>query len=471
MKKQIQFNLLLISILLWSAACSRKAFVATPPPPQYDKPVEIVKEVSTLDIPIEVQMSVLEQQMTEKLPNPFYEDNSLEDNNGDNMMIRVTRRAPVRIETRNGNFIFTVPVHIWSKVGWKMEQFGVSLSKYEDVDFDIDIKFVSKVTIGSDWKVKTRTSDNGFDWVSKPVVKIGMFSIPVTSIVEKIIDDQLPAVAKLIDQQVADKVDLKPYVLDAWNSLQTPLLVNEEYEAWLKITPLELMMTPFVSKGKNASFVVGLKARTETVLGAKPVVVPNPTLPALQIATTPVDSKFAVGLIAEVPYSQAKKMAMKQVAGQVYEFQEGKYKIEVTDMELYGQGDYLIVMAALKGSLNGKVYLRGKPAYDAATRSVVIKELDYDLDTKNRLIKTADWLAHGKFLKMMTPFFTVSLASQLDEAQKMIQQNLANNKLDNGISIKGKLNELSPQNIFVTPTAIQTIIRAQGNIDVLVSNP
>ena len=457
------------ALFMLASGCAKRNFKATAPAAQYDRPVETVKEVSNLNIPIEIPLAVLEKQMAEQLPNPFYEDNSLDDNGGDNLMIRVKRRAPIRIEARNGYFVFTVPVNIWSKVGWKMEQFGVTLSKYEDTEFDIDIQFISKVNIGSDWRVKTQTSDNGFKWVSKPVIKIGMFNIPVTTIVEKIIDEQLPVVAKLIDQQVASKVDIKPQMMEAWRNLQTPLLVNQEYEAWLKVTPLELLMTPFSAKGKSVKLTIGLKARTETILGKQPVVTINNTLPPLQIATMPVEEKFAVGLVAEVPYEHAKKLAMKQTVGKVYEFKEGKYKIEVLDIDIYGQDDHLIVMADLKGSLNGKVYLRGKPVYDAATRSVKIQDLDYDLDTKNKLLNMADWLAHGQFVKTMAPYFNVSLASQLDEAQKLIQQNLANNKVNQNITLNGKLNQLSPDAIYVTPSAIQTVIKAQGFMEVLVN--
>lgn len=470
MKKQIITLAFVLAFLGMMSSCSRKSFKADAPKAQYDKPVERIKEISTLNIPIEIPVALLEKQMAAQLPNPFFEDNSLDDNGGDNLMLRVARRAPIRIETRNGYFVFIVPVHIWAKVGWKIEQFGIALSKYEDVDFEVDIKFVSKVNVLPNWKVQTQTSDNGFTWVSKPVVKVGMFSLPVTSIVEKLIDEQLPMVSKIIDQQVASKVDIKPYMLEAWRNLQTPILVNNAYEAWLKITPLELMMGPLTSKGKNVRLTVGLKARTETILGARPIVEISNTLPNLQIATTPVEEKFAVGLIAEVPYAQAQKIAMQQIAGKIYEFKEGKYKIEVTGLELYGQNEHVIVVADLKGSLNGKVYLRGKPVYDAASRSVVVQDLDFDIDTKNKLIKTADWLAHGKMLKMMTPYFTVSLAAQLDEAQKMIQQNLANNKVNPNITVNGKLNQLSPDAIYVIPTAMQAVIKAEGAIEVLMNN-
>jgi hypothetical protein len=119
--------------------------------------------------------------------------------------------------------------------------------------------------------------------------------------------------------------------------------------------------------------------------------------------------------------------------------------------------------------LNGKVYLKGKPYYDAATTSIRIKDLDYDLDTRNKLAKTADWLAHGKFLKMMEPYFAFSVAPQLEEGKKQIQENLAGNKFNKNIQLAGKLNELVPGAMYVTPAGIQAVITARGKLDVQVA--
>jgi hypothetical protein len=61
------------------------------------------------------------------------------------------------------------------------------------------------------------------------------------------------------------------------------------------------------------------------------------------------------------------------------------------------------------------------------------------------------------------------VASQLEEGKKMIQENLAGNKLNKNINLSGKLNELSPQNMYVTPTGIQAVISAKGKLEVLVA--
>jgi hypothetical protein len=424
-----------------------------------------VKESSTLNIPIEVPLSEIEKQINTQLGTVLFEDNSLEDNGGDNLMLKVTKRRPIDIEAKGGNlFAIRVPVHIWAKAGFKIEKFGVSVSKYEETEFDIDLDFLTRISMQSDWRVKTSTVSDGYKWVSEAKVKIGFFEIPVSGIIGKIIDKELPGIIKVVDQEVS-RIQLRPQIEPVWKSIQDPILMNEAYQAWLKITPKSILMTPFGTKGQNLRIGLGIVAVAETFVGKKPESELFTALPNLQLAEK-MDEKFEVGLIALIPFSQMKKIAMEQVGGKTYEFNDGKQKITVLDMEIYGQGEQLVIGTNLSGALNGKVFLRGKPYFDAASNSLKMKELDFDLETKNRLVNVADWLAHGKFLKMMEPYFSIPVDAQLDEARKLIQDNLNGEMMNKKVKMNGTLNQLRPGPMLVTPDGLRAVVFAQGKLEV-----
>jgi hypothetical protein len=467
--KAIAFRISLISISVFLNFCSsKKPFFATPPPASYQTEFQRIKETSTLNIPIEISLNDVEKKINEQLGQVLFEDNSLDNNGGDNLILKVSKRQPLAIEAKGGNlFNIKVPVNIYAKAGWKVEKFGLSVSKYEDTQFDLDLSFLTRLSIDQNWKINTSTTPNGYKWVSEPKVKIGFFELPITSIIEKIMDRELPNVVKTVDNEVG-KINLKPQVETAWKAVQEPFLINEAYQAWLKVTPQDILITPITNKGRNVRVGIGMTAVTETFLGNKPTNAVMANLPALKIQNK-LDEKFEVGMITEIPFPTLKKIAMDQTGGKTYEFNEGRYKITVVDIDIYGQGDEIIVATNLTGALNGKVYLKGKPFYDAPSTSIKIKDLDFELDTKNRLAKTANWLAHGKFLKLMEPYFSISVASQLEVGKKMIQENLAGNKMNKNINLNGKLNELTPQSILVTPLGIQAVILVKGKIEVMVA--
>ncbi|HRH35855.1 MAG TPA: DUF4403 family protein, partial [Catalimonadaceae bacterium] len=143
MSARLSFFLLLLSLLI--GACStKKAFLANQPEAAYQKSVERVKEISTLNIPIEIPLSEVERKINEQLGNLLFEDNSLDNNGGDNLMLKVNKRLPLSIEAKGGNqFNIKVPVNIWAKAGWKVEKFGLTVAKYEETQFDIDINFLT----------------------------------------------------------------------------------------------------------------------------------------------------------------------------------------------------------------------------------------------------------------------------------------------------------------------------------------
>jgi hypothetical protein len=62
------------------------------------------------------------------------------------------------------------------------------------------------------------------------------------------------------------------------------------------------------------------------------------------------------------------------------------------------QNGKIVIALDLLGTVNGKIYLTGFPQYDDKTKEIYFDELDYVLDTKNKLMRT-DWLAQGLILR------------------------------------------------------------------------
>jgi hypothetical protein len=451
--------------LVFFSACAKKPFLPEAPQARYESGPASLKEQSVVNIPVEVPLSEIEQQINTSLGRILFEDNSLEDNGGDNLMLKVSKRQSIAIEPKGGNlFAIRVPVNIWAKAGFKVEKFGLSVSRYEDTEFDIDMNFLTRIQLNPDWKISTSTSPNGYKWISEPKVKIGFFEIPITSIIEKIIDREFPNLVKTVDAEVA-KINFRSQVETVWKSVQQPMLMNETYQAWLKISPGSVMMTPIGMKGRNVRFGLGIGAVAETFMGTRPGSSGLISLPELKI-TEKLDEKFQVGLMTEIPFEQMRKIALDQVGGKTYEFNNGKQKITILDMELFGSGDDLIIATSMKGSLNGKVFIKGKPYYDAASESLKMKDLDFDIETRNKLIKTADWLAHGKFLSMMEPYFSIPLSSQLEDAKKLIRSNLTGDANNGKVKLNGSLSDLRPGPMYVIPNGVRAIVYASGKLEV-----
>ncbi len=422
---------------------------------------QVEKNISTIGIPFEITMADVERQINATVKDLVFEDNSMEDNNYDNFMCKVYKRENIVVTTQNEAFTFNVPLKVWAKVGYKV--MGMNIPPQE-LNFELNVKFGSKFSIAPNWEANVQSFPIGYDWVKKPVVRLAGFDISVAGLVEKALNSKQDAILKALDDAVRKNVEIKKYIVQAWNTAMQPYLLSEKYRTWLKVTPTELQMTPLTTVNNKVKATIGIKAITETVTGAKPMVTPVVTVPDLKLVTS-IPDDFQVGIIAEIPLSEAAKLTADTLIGQNFSFKDGKYNVQVTDIDIYGDGDKMVIKSGLKGNINGKIYYKGIPAYDPVKRTVFLDNFDYDLKTKNFLVGAANWLFQGVFTKNMKEALTFNIGGQIDDMKKQMQANL-NKPVSKGVNLNGNVADLAPDKVYLTPNSIICVINAKGKLDI-----
>lgn len=465
--RAIESRSLIISFLLTPFYCLLFTACQSPTATQPKAPVEAYqhtnmqiqseKHKSVVHVPVELSIAELSRHLNAQVQGLIYEDNDRQEG----FKIKVWKRAPIVADARDSLLFYTVPLKIWGEKAYQV----LGISGAQATEFQINLKFMTRFGIDPDWKVRTQTVSAGFDWVTKPSIKIAGIEVPITGIISRKISENLEKFSKAIDDNIRQNFVVKPYILQAWNLIREPRLLSEQYRTWLVITPTDILMTPFNIQNGKISATLGIRGFTQTLTGEKPTIKPATDVPNL-IITTDVPHGFQIGLIGVVPYEEASKFAAAQFIGKTFDFKEGKYKIEVTSIDIYGQNDKLVIKAGLKGSINGVIYLKGIPYYDNNTRMLSLKNVDYDLDTRSVLIQTANWLLQGKFAKQIEQQFVFPVGPQVDEAQKAIRQQLTNRKVAKGIDFGGRLDTLDPDQVYLTPSSLVALIVAKGRIEI-----
>lgn len=451
------------SFFLAHVVVAQKANPEAPAESYLQDTVVVQKVFSNISIPFDIAMSDIEKQINTTVYGLIYEDNSYTDDNNDNFKCKVWKKSNIVITAAtNDVFDFTVPIKVWAEKG--IGAFGYM--KYIPVEFEMNLKFSTKFTIKPDWSVQTFTTPNGYEWITKPKLNVG-FDVPIDFIIGKIIDGNHSKFAKSLDDAVAKNMSLKPYVIQAWNASTQPYLVSEEYRTWVKFTPLEISMVPLRTVGRNIKSVIGIKAYTETLTGERPFTpfaVSN--VPNLKIVTG-ISNDFQVGLMSDVLFTEAAAIAQKMFVGQTYEFQEGRYKIEITGIDIYGSDEFLVIKADIKGSLKGTIYIKGIPVYDPNKKKIVLSDTQFDIKTKNILAKAAAWLLEGKLVKMIEDEFGIPVDELITYAKQNIETSM-NTEYKKGVKLSGKIDSVQPDKVYLTPTSIVALVTAKGKIEVKV---
>jgi len=433
-----------------------------------DNDIQSEKHLSVMNVPVEMPIAELESQLNNQIKDLIYEDNSYEDDEQDNLKAKVWKLDKIRVVAKDSTFLFEVPLKIWVSAGYKVSPLGITLSGYKDTEFSIRLRLISKIGISPSWQVHSDTYVDSYDWITEPNVKVGSFKIPIKSMVSRLLNRNFDKISKAIDDQITSTIELKKYVEVAWNLARQPVLLSKDYDTWLVIQPTGVSMTPLMVRNNVLRSSIGIQAFTQTVTSeSKPILPATTRLPELHIVDK-VPTNFRIGLISLISYEEASRLASKNFSGKSFSFVKGQYNVQVSSIEMYGQNEQLVIKANLAGSLTGNIYLKGIPYYDPATQMLSLKGLDYDLDTKNKMIRTANWLLQGKFSKMMENALVFPVGEQINTTKQMVQQLIKNYKVTDGIQLKGELTEVAPDKVYLTPKHLYSVVFAQGNVSLRV---
>jgi len=418
---------------------------------------------SSISLPVEMKVASLEALLNKQLSGLIYEDNSLDNNGGDNLMVKAWKKENIKLGFENGQFSYRVPLKLWIKAGWKIEQFGLSLSDYRELNAEIALKFHTSVAVNKDWTLSTVTLSDGYEWLSTPTLKIGPVSLPITFIADMIIKYNTSTINNAIDEGLKQSLDLKTTAKQAWTELQKPMLLSEEYGLWLRVSPKSVSVSPF-SGGKGIiKHTTTIQAVTECFTGKQPPLLLNPLLPNLTTMAKPSDD-FLVNVTSYIGYDYIDSITRLMLVNTSYTF--GKKQVKVTGISVYGNESKMIIATDVTGSINGKLYFSGLPVFRTSDSSIILKDLQFSVQTKNVLLKSAAWLANSGIEKAIGKNMSYPIGPDLRETYKMMAETLKKYEFGEGFYLSGTLSALEVQQPVLVPAGIIAPVSIKGKLSV-----
>lgn len=422
----------------------------------YDFP----KIKSSISMPVRIPLSEISSMVNASVKDLIFEDKSYEDNNNDQFKVKVWKTRPIRlVGGTNQNLLIEVPLKIWAEKG--IGKLGIYT--YQETTFETVMYFNTQMMFNNNWTVQTKTQPNGFKWITKPILDFGAVKIPITTFVEKSLKVEQEKFCKTMDEMMAKQLNFQNYALLAWNQFTQPFHVNEEYNTWLKITPLNVNVTPLKFFRDEIQTTFGIDAYSETFVGQKP----ENGLPISKVAnfnTIPmISEKFLLQTTANIPFSEATSIAQKTFLGKEYDFREGKSKIKIINIKVYSDAERIMIEAETEGSVRGTSFVSGIPVYDVAKRKIVLTDTKFRLKTSNFLQKTATFLFQKKITKMIEEEYGIPTGTMENEAKKGIEKAF-NTEYYKGLKLSGNVYQLVPSKIIVNQNYITAIIDTEASM-------
>ena len=407
------------------------------------------KETSTLNIPIEVSTDELARVLNQTIRKNLYKGST----KTRGLTADVVRNGPIVVSATDNFLYVTLPIAM-----------SLSYGMFEMKAIPLKLKFKATASTTPDWRLHTEIYYMGLSDLLAEEAGIGPLSFKPRSIVEGFTQPVQKVLSDLIAQKINDLIPLKAQIAKVWNMAQKPILLDKNHNAWLKLTPREVMLYPLYAQNNRVRLSVGISTFAELVVGTEPAAQPLRPLPNLKLVNT-FDKTFRIALNADLFYKDLRAIAAPMLLNKRFD-SDGK-SITIKDFDLYGNGDKIVVKLQTQGSLNGVFYLTAKPAFNPQTNIFSVEDVDFDMQTQDLLLQSADWFLHGSIRSMIQEKLNMNLTRQLEQSRQMAGKALARMQLMEQVFLKCDIKNLKFNDVIVQKDKISIQVYTEGESAIL----
>lgn len=435
---------------------------------------------SDLHAECRLPVSQIEALANRKLPNPLYTNSAIDLKYGARLALTIARNGTVHMTGRNDAIYSDVPLRAFGKVMVEIPLAITTIKQEIRLDAAAVLHLTTRVSLDSTWKLVPRTVCD-FTWVKRPVVEIipGL-GVDLSGLAEKEIDKQLRDLTPQFDQMLRGEVDPGQLIEPVWFKLGMSFSVKKEPPIWLRANPEWVAVSPVTIAADTLAFQLELSSVVETFVGNQPPPRQIHRMPPLQtLPDTMINSRIYAR--ATITYEDASALLNENLTGRTFQYAD-QFEIQVGTIRVYGSGDFLVFAIDFEAHVlyagnqtrvnrvpvtKGRVYLKGKPVYDAARQVLRVDSLNYDLETRNVLARTADWMLSDQFLSYVQDRLEIEhipLTEHIEYGRLHAQQAVDTLKLGKHVVLSGVVERLEPVQVLVGSTELFVDVLIVGDM-------
>ncbi len=295
----------------------------------------------------------------------------------------------------------------------------------------VKVSYTTEIGVDKNYHLKSTTKLGDVKALSP--CKITAFDYDATSTLLSEVKGALKDLEKDIDSEIG-AVSLKEDIQETWDLLQES--TDLEGYGFMELNPIGMAVSKIRYRGDTAIVNALLHARPQIL--SKPSGNPPRELPMLSKYEN--RNGFDITMDIKTQYDSLTAILTREVKGTELDL-SGK-KVIFGDIAVHGASNQqLHIKVDFSGTKSGTLYLTGTPVFDKEKQHISFPDLDFDLETKSALLKSAKWLFDRKITKMMREEASMDLAPYLADLAKEVDSSI-NGYLDEDVYMWGKVKDI-----------------------------
>lgn len=426
--------------------------------------------VSTVVVPIVIDLDALEVSMNRSVPQTFIEERGRELERGLLLDAEVSRTGPLQLSVAGGALITKVPVRT------RLAVTAPHLKRPIAVDADLELTARTELHLDAGWHLRSQTTLS-YTWTSPPVLELGRLEIPVQKRLDARLAEQLPVAAAQLDRDLAARDPVRARVEQIWEDVHEPVPLRGPVPAWLRVEPERIVAGDLALQRDGVHIDAGLTGRFTLVVGDRPEPAPEAPLPD-RVAPAP-DAALSLRVPVTLPWDAVSAAISRQIAGRTERISvpgtDEPLALTITEASLYPSGASLVLV--LRYQLDGpstpldglgELYLSGVPVLDEAAQELRLRDLAAAVATDQAAVDAVAWLLESGALAELESRAHLSLVEPLDRARERIANALGAADGERA-ALGGELSALSLSAVVPTDEGLVLELTASGRAEVAVS--
>ena len=463
----IHFNSAKFLVFVFPLFFSCKTIKAPLPKIESEKLTIEKQELSVINLPISIKLKPFYKEINSAAPKKF---------NGEKNMCEgvsysyIFKRSPLTfygtgnqlISTINGKYSLRLNycpkcTSLFNKTGNCVIPRIYASCGIDEPMKKIKVQLGTSLKLNKDYSIHSKTKLLKLNLLDP--CKITVFKYDATSEIKKEFRKSLNEMAIEVDSQI-EETNLKKDVQILWDKISGPIplgsfgylyinpknisLSNLNYKNDLAYLNFNLYATPIFNSSIDSSFKLSK--------------VPD-------LSTYKKEDGFSIEFDIKESFDSLSILINQQLKDSSIKI--NKHKFLFKECSVFNASNKKIgIKISFSGKKKGTLFLVGTPYYNSKNKVLSFPDLDFDIQTKNLLLKSAKWLLNKKVKDKMIAAAVFNLEAEINNIKKQINTAL-NQKYMSKITLSGSIDKIDIKQINLLENEL--FIRAIGTGSLKVS--